>query len=428
MIVSILLEISLMILLAFFAINNLSQNLIYAPFFFLWIIFSYIFGRYSDYENPYSYTFFSESIKTISTTLITFFFIFYLNFNIFKLDNFYYLIIIFSLCSFLIQYLFKISLKLNKLNYLNWLVLCEQKEIKQLKKFLKETKEPFKLNKLDYDKHNLKLIKSRFMGIIVTNDNLFTKENINKLKNFEANGVKIISKVSWCEKILQRIPSELIKESELINKDFLKNSKKFTSRLKRIGDISFSIFLLLITFPILLVCGFLIWYSDKGPVFYSQLRTGYKGIPFRIWKLRSMQVNAEKDITPIWASKNDQRITKIGVFLRKCRIDELPQLINVINGTMSLIGPRPERPEIEETLTREIKNYDIKFQVKPGLSGWAQVNYPYGASISDSKIKVSYDIFYIRNQSTLLDILIFFKTIRMIFNLKGSEPLENNNN
>tara|TARA_A100001035_G_scaffold132041_1_gene103771 strand:+ start:214 stop:636 length:423 start_codon:yes stop_codon:yes gene_type:complete len=135
-----------------------------------------------------------------------------------------------------------------------------------------------------------------------------------------------------------------------------------------------------------------------------------------------MIINAEKD-GPQWSTKNDRRVTKIGKLLRKYRIDEVPQLINVIKGDMSLIGPRPERPEIDLKLSKQIINYNLKFLAKPGLSGWAQVNYPYGASISDSEIKLSYDLYYIKNFSIFLDFLIFFKTMRLVFNAEGSNPV-----
>ena len=125
---------------------------------------------------------------------------------------------------------------------------------------------------------------------------------------------------------------------------------------------------------------------------------------------------------PVWAAKNDSRITNTGKLLRRTRIDELPQLISVLIGDMSLIGPRPERPEIELTLKKEIPFYAIRHKVKPGLSGWAQVNYPYSASVKDSENKISYDFFYIRNYSFLLDLLIFIKTIKTIFIMKGSNP------
>tara|TARA_B100000161_G_C33248019_1_gene280110 strand:- start:61 stop:471 length:411 start_codon:yes stop_codon:yes gene_type:complete len=134
-----------------------------------------------------------------------------------------------------------------------------------------------------------------------------------------------------------------------------------------------------------------------------------------------MVVNAEKD-GPQWSIRNDPRITRLGKFLRKYRLDELPQLISVIKGEMSLIGPRPERPEIESLLKKKIPHYNIRSFVKPGLSGWAQVNYHYGANIDDSINKLSYDIYYVRNFSLALDLIILFKTLKIIFQAKGSKP------
>ena len=134
-----------------------------------------------------------------------------------------------------------------------------------------------------------------------------------------------------------------------------------------------------------------------------------------------MKIDAEKN-GPVWSKRGDKRITNIGKLLRISRIDELPQLFCVLKGEMSLIGPRPERPEIEKTLEKEIPYYSYRRALKPGLSGWAQVNYPYGASIEDTKMKFSYDIYYIKNFSTLFDWLIFLETIRLVFNLRGSLP------
>ena len=157
-----------------------------------------------------------------------------------------------------------------------------------------------------------------------------------------------------------------------------------------------------------------IYLEDKGPILYSQIRTGYKGKKFKIYKFRSMKINAEKN-GPQWASKIDSRITKVGKIIRFMRIDELPQLICVIKGTMSLIGPRPERPELDKQLEEAIKFYKYRYYMKPGLSGWAQVNYDYCSSIEDSTWKHSFDLYYLRNFSIWLDFLIFFKTIKVVF-------------
>ena len=123
-----------------------------------------------------------------------------------------------------------------------------------------------------------------------------------------------------------------------------------------------------------------------------------------------------------WSQRNDKRVTKVGKFLRRTRLDELPQLFSVLKGDMSLIGPRPERPEIDDILVKKIPNYKLRYLVRPGLSGWAQVNYPYGASIDDTRIKFSYDIYYIKNFSTFFDLLIFLETIRLVLNVRGSQP------
>ena len=135
-----------------------------------------------------------------------------------------------------------------------------------------------------------------------------------------------------------------------------------------------------------------------------------------------MRMNAEEN-GPQWSERHDMRITKIGQIMRTLRIDELPQLFSVINGDMSLIGPRPERPEIDKKLTKKIPHYNLRYKIKPGLSGWAQVNYPYGASIEDARVKLSYDLYYIKNFSILLDCIIFFKTLKLVLNGRGSRPL-----
>ena len=185
------------------------------------------------------------------------------------------------------------------------------------------------------------------------------------------------------------------------------------------ADIIVSLLILILTLPVFVLASVIIYLEDRGPIFYTQYRTGLKRKIILIRKLRTMRTNSEPE-GAIWSKKNDPRISKVGKFLRLFRIDELPQLISVIKGDMSLIGPRPERPEIEVTLENEIPNYYLRYRVKPGLSGWSQVNYPYGASINDAKKKLSYDLYYIKNYSIWLDLIIFIKTIRVVFSAKGA--------
>tara|TARA_B100000424_G_C22666488_1_gene366145 strand:- start:56 stop:613 length:558 start_codon:yes stop_codon:yes gene_type:complete len=179
------------------------------------------------------------------------------------------------------------------------------------------------------------------------------------------------------------------------------------------------------TFPFFIIISILIFLEDQGPLLYSQTRTGLNGKRIKIIKFRSMKIDAEKDGIQ-WSKKIDPRITRIGRVLRATRLDELPQLVCVINGSMSLIGPRPERPEIENQFLKDIPYYNCRNILKPGISGWAQVNYPYGASISDSSNKLSYDIYYICHFSILLDLLILFKTIKLVLKAGGSKPKERN--
>jgi len=206
--------------------------------------------------------------------------------------------------------------------------------------------------------------------------------------------------------------------------------------LKRYLDLLFSFFLIIFLFPLFLLIGIIIKLTSKGTIIYSQKRIGKNNKNFTCYKFRTMYPKAKyllKEIllkNPNFKNEfaetrkiiNDPRITKVGKFLRRTRLDELPQLFSVLKGDMSLIGPRPERPEIDDILVKKIPNYKLRYLVRPGLSGWAQVNYPYGASIDDTRIKFSYDIYYIKNFSTFFDLLIFLETIRLVLNLRGSQP------
>ena len=271
--------------------------------------------------------------------------------------------------------------------------------------------------KINYKSLNFK----KFNGVLFENEKEIEKFNLflkSKLINARFNKYTIDYVQN---KYLQRLPSSLF---HLIKVDSLKKeilNKKYQLAIKRIADVIFSLLLLVILSPLMILVSLLIYLFDSKPIFYSQTRTGENGELFKILKFRTMRINAEEN-GPVWSQKNDVRITKIGKFLRKTRIDELPLLISVLNGDMSLIGPRPERPEIEENLINEISYYMDRYYLKPGISGWAQVNYCYGASVNDAKNKLSYDLYYLKNFSIFFDLLIFLKTIKVIINFQGSEP------
>ncbi|MEW8508672.1 MAG: sugar transferase [Candidatus Thiodiazotropha sp.] len=190
---------------------------------------------------------------------------------------------------------------------------------------------------------------------------------------------------------------------------------------KRQFDILMSLLLLVAASPIMLTTMALIWLGSLGrdPVFFRQLRVGYKGKEFYVLKFRSMRVDAEK-AGPQMAKVNDSRVTRIGRFIRATRIDELPQLINVFKGEMSLVGPRPERPEFVSSFQRQIDGYALRHQVKPGITGWAQVRYPYGETVEDAANKLYYDLSYIRRNSLWLDILIILQTIPVVLTGHGA--------
>ena len=184
--------------------------------------------------------------------------------------------------------------------------------------------------------------------------------------------------------------------------------------MKRGLDICVSLFLLALFLPLILVTALLIRLESRGPVVFRQTRVGSQGRPFTLLKFRSMEAAAEVNGSPKWAAANDPRVTKVGAVIRKLRIDELPQIVNVLKGDMSFVGPRPERPFFVEKLAQEIPFYQERHRVKPGITGWAQVNFHYGASIDDARKKHRYDLYYIRHSSVLLDIMIILQTIRVV--------------
>ena len=187
------------------------------------------------------------------------------------------------------------------------------------------------------------------------------------------------------------------------------------------ADFTVSLTFLAAVLPITLLVAAAIKLESRGPVFYRQERVGLNGRIFRVWKFRSMRTDAEKDGVPRWASAKDSRVTRVGRFIRATRIDEIPQIINVLGGDMSFIGPRPERPYFVEQLRREMPYYDLRHRVKPGITGWAQVNYRYGESIEDARQKLAFDLFYVKNNDFFLDLTILVQTVRVILFAHGAQ-------
>jgi exopolysaccharide biosynthesis polyprenyl glycosylphosphotransferase len=189
---------------------------------------------------------------------------------------------------------------------------------------------------------------------------------------------------------------------------------------KRVFDLLFSLIGLLLAAPLFPLIALLVKLDSPGPVFFSQLRVGEKEKEFFVHKFRTMGQDAEKTTGAVWAQKDDPRITRVGNFLRKTRLDEIPQLFNVLKGNMSLVGPRPERPEIVDQLKKKVPYYAKRHSVKPGLTGWAQVKYTYGASEEDALEKLRYDLYYIKNYSIFLDLEIVLETVKVVLFHRGS--------
>jgi exopolysaccharide biosynthesis polyprenyl glycosylphosphotransferase len=258
-------------------------------------------------------------------------------------------------------------------------------------------------------------LKGHWTGIVLaTKVNELAKDQSELLLRERFQGKNISGVVRFYERVFKKIPLFALNDVELIHSEgFLLFQSPIVLRVKRLADIFLALILSVITAPLMLLAAIAIKLESKGPAIYTQVRTGKEGRNFTIFKFRSMRLDAEKAGVQ-WAQKNDPRVTLVGRFIRATRIDELPQLLNVLRGDMSFVGPRPERPEFNEELDKQIPFYHLRHFVRPGLTGWAQVMYPYGSNLEDATQKVQFDLFYIKNHNLLLDALIVLRTIRVV--------------
>jgi sugar transferase (PEP-CTERM system associated) len=231
-------------------------------------------------------------------------------------------------------------------------------------------------------------------------------------------GIEVLDAMTFYERVTGKLMIENINPSWFIFSDGFRLTP-FMRVSKRLVDVVLALFGLIIAAPFLPLIALAVRLESPGPILFRQLRVGEGERYFHLYKFRSMRQDAEKDTGAVWASKNDPRVTRLGRFMRKTRIDEIPQLFNVLKGEMSFVGPRPERPEFVEGLTEMIPYYSNRHCVKPGVTGWAQVRYSYGASAEDALEKLRYDLYYIKNYSLLLDIYIFFATFRVVLGARG---------
>lgn len=280
------------------------------------------------------------------------------------------------------------------------------------------------LNKLLYinDGDICEYVKNNFIDeVVLAIEDRRKKYPAEELLSCKLAGVKISDPVTFLEHEQGKVNLEMLHSDWMIYSDgFNRNSIK--NILARLFDIVTSLTILLFMFPIMALTAFLIS-AESGfhqPIFYRQIRVGLDGKEFTIYKFRSMIMGAESNGKAIWAKKDDNRVTAIGRFIRKTRIDELPQIINILAGDMRLVGPRPERPEFVADLAEKIPHYKKRHCVKPGLAGWAQLNYPYGATDQDAYEKLQYDLYYVKNNNIILDLLILIQTVEIVIMGKGA--------
>jgi sugar transferase (PEP-CTERM system associated) len=257
--------------------------------------------------------------------------------------------------------------------------------------------------------------------IVVAMDERRQQFPLKELLECRLAGFKISEPITFLERETGKVFLDMLSPSWVIfGGGFRRDGMRQFS--ERAFDLITSLILLIIALPLAFLVALAIWFEDgwRAPILYSQPRVGQGGRVFRVLKFRSMRVDAEKDGKAVWASVNDKRITRVGGLIRKLRLDELPQLFNVLRGDMSFVGPRPERPEFVEHLGRQISYYDERHSVKPGITGWAQLCYPYGATDQDALEKLQYDLYYVKHHSLAFDLLILLQTAEIVLFGKGA--------
>lgn len=298
----------------------------------------------------------------------------------------------------------------------NILVIGNNGQVEELKEIIANNEYYNLVAELSADKISdisEQIRKKKVSKIIITEENVDSKLAIQILEE-KLKGIQVFDYLSFYEKLEEKVPVKSIDEKWILfgsGYDIL--YKNFNIRIKRIVDIFAALCIGLVTVPIMIISALIVKLESKGPVFFKQSRIGLGNKPFMVYKFRSMKLHNEKEHSR-YAEDNDDRITKFGNFMRKTRIDELPQLWNVLIGEMSFVGPRCEWDKLCKEYEKEIPFYNIRHSVKPGLTGWAQVRYPYGMGVEDALQKLTYDIYYIKHQNLAFDLIILFRTVKIV--------------
>ena len=260
--------------------------------------------------------------------------------------------------------------------------------------------------------------RARAEAVILATEPGQERATAEELARCRFSGVRVFGAAQYCERILRRIPVHVLDGVQFATADELTQGL-LRRASKRAFDIAVAGTLLVLTAPLMAVLVVLIRLDSRGPAFYRQDRVGRNGKEYALWKLRSMRIDAEKN-GAVWACANDDRVTRVGRFIRRTRMDEIPQVLNVLRGDMSFVGPRPERRVFIEIISRDVPYYSLREGVKPGITGWAQIRYPYGASVEDGRNKLEFDLYYVKNGSLFLDVAIIFHTVRHVLLGRGA--------
>ena len=393
--------------------------------FILWVLIFYIINLYdigSIRNNLYFYTNLFKAIAFASAISIMFFYFMPL-FRITPRTNLFIFIAFFSGFSVLNRTLFN---NINEKKFKkSLLIVGSGPQSAELAKFIKENPQlGYELKNLaDPTKEDIRSIeqfikKERINTVVISPETYQIPEVIDMFYRSLESHVTFRNLSSFYEQLANKVPLGAINQVWFLE-NLSEGGKKTYEEMKRFFDIVFSVTMGLIILPFVPLIALAIKLSSPGPVFYRQTRRGQNGKTFEIVKFRTMSKDAEKTTGAVWTQENDPRISRLGKFFRKTRIDELPQLWNILKGEMSFVGPRAERPEFHDQLKAEVPFYEERYIIKPGLSGWAQINYRYGSSIADAAEKLQYDLYYIKNRSLILDLGIILKTINISMRQAG---------
>lgn len=407
---------SLMIFLRYGKSNFDTQiNAHFIPFsiiIFLFVLIFYAFNLYSFRFNKNITEFTNSFIKSLTVSFAISVLIFYIFGDFFELTPKTNLILftgIFGIVDFYLRILIKRYFVKKNIN--RKIVIINEKENDLIKELTRNQNFGYEIIK-ETNSFDLNEIINLCPDLVVIN--LAEKQYFDKIYTLMKRGIFIYTLNNFYEEIFQKVPTEKIEKEEVI--DYLSKNKTIFNFTKRVLDIILSLILLIILLPIFVLVTILISTTSKGPIIFKHKRISLNDTEFIIYKFRSMYIDAEKN-GAIWTENNkkDARITPVGRFLRETHLDEIPQLLNILKGDISFVGPRPERPEFISGLKKDILYYDLRHSVKAGLTGWAQVNYKYGSSVEDAKEKLKYDFYYIKKRTAFFDFLIILKTVAKIF-------------